>query len=73
MRVAVDSVIAVNFVDVIFVLSKLRYSLIAAAASEPEANERGSSPISRRLHYKGLQSLFLNKRKEFVVMRKWEI
>ena len=24
---------------------------IAAAASEPEANERGSSLISRRLHY----------------------
>ena len=27
--------------------------LIAAAASEPEANERGSSLISRRLHYRG--------------------
>ena len=41
------------------------YSLfIAAAASEPEANERGSSLISRRLHYRGLQSLFLTKRKE---------
>ena len=39
-------------------------SLIAAAASEPEANERGSSLISRRLHYRGLQSLFLTKRKE---------
>ena len=38
--------------------------LIAAAASEPEANERGSSLISRRLHYRGLQSLFLTKRKE---------
>ena len=37
---------------------------IAAAASEPEANERGSSVISRRLHYRGLQSLFLTKRKE---------
>ena len=36
----------------------------AAAASEPEANERGSSLISRRLHYRGLQSLFLTKRKE---------
>ena len=36
---------------------------IAAAASEPEANERGSSLISRRFHYKGLQSLFLTKRK----------
>ena len=31
---------------------------------EPEANERGSSLISRRLHYRGLQSLFLTKRKE---------
>ena len=39
--------------------------VIAAAASEPEANERGSSLISRRLHYRGLQSLFLTKRKEF--------
>ena len=39
-------------------------SLIAAAASEPEANERGSSLISRRLHYRGLQSLFFTKRKE---------
>ena len=40
------------------------HSMIAAAASEPEANERGSSLISRRLHYRGLQSLFLTKRKE---------
>ena len=38
--------------------------IVAAAASEPEANERGSSLISRRLHYRGLQSLFLTKRKE---------
>ena len=38
---------------------------IAAAASEPEVNERGSSLISRRLHYRGLQSLFLTKPKEF--------
>ena len=37
--------------------------VVAAAASEPEANERGSSLISRRLHYRGLQSLFLTKRK----------
>ena len=38
--------------------------LVAVAASEPEVNERGSSLISRRLHYRGLQSLFLTKRKE---------
>ena len=38
--------------------------IIAAAASEPEANERGSPLISRRLHYRGLQSLFLTKRKK---------
>ena len=38
--------------------------IFAAAASEPEANERGSSLISRRLHYRDLQSLFLTKRKE---------
>ena len=36
--------------------------LVAGAASEPEANERGMSLISR-LHYRGLQSLFLTKRK----------
>ena len=46
---------SVNEVHLIFV--------IAAAASEPKANERGSSLISRRLHYRGLQSLFLTKRK----------
>ena len=39
-------------------------AIFAAAASEPEANERASSLISRRLHYRGLQSLFLTKRKE---------
>ena len=39
-------------------------AIIAAKASEPEANERGSSLISRRLHYRGLQSLFLSKCKE---------
>ena len=39
-------------------------ALIAAAASKPEANERGSSLISRRLHYRGLQSPLLTKRKE---------
>ena len=37
--------------------------LIAAAASAPEANERGSSLISRRLHYRGMQSLFVIKHK----------
>ena len=36
---------------------------IAAAASEPEANKRGSSLISRNLHYRGLQSLCLTERK----------
>ena len=44
--------------------SFFRNAVIAAAASEPEANERGSSLINRRLHYRGLQSLFLTKRKE---------
>ena len=37
--------------------------LIAAAAIEPVANERGSSLISRRFQFWGLQSLFLTKRK----------
>ena len=32
--------------------------------SEPEASERGSSLIGKKLHYKGIQSLFLSKRKE---------
>ena len=45
--------------------------LVAAAASEPEANERGSSLICRRLHYRGLQSLFLSKRKELWLCE-WE-
>ena len=44
--------------------AKWRLLFIAVAASEPEANERGTSLISRRLHYRGLQSLFLTKRKE---------
>ena len=44
-------------------LSTLLKFFIAAAASEPEENERGSSLISRRLHYRGLQSLFLTKHK----------
>ena len=45
-------------------LGAYEIEVIAAAASEPEANERGSSLISRRLHYRGLQSRFLTKRKE---------
>ena len=45
-------------------MTTLRGIVVAAAASEPEANERGSSLISRRLLYRGLQSLFLTKRKE---------
>ena len=32
--------------------------------SEPEASERGSSLIGKKLHYRGIQSLFLTKRKE---------
>ena len=47
-----------------FKLDAFNPDLIAAAASEPEANERGSSLISRRLPYRGFQSLFLTKRKE---------
>ena len=38
--------------------------IIAAAASEPEVNERGSSLIGKKLHYRGIQSLFLARRKE---------
>ena len=38
--------------------------IFAAAGSEPEANERGSSLIGKKLHYRGIQSLFLAKRKE---------
>ena len=32
--------------------------------SEPEANERGSSLIGKKSHYRGIESLFLAKRKE---------
>ena len=31
--------------------------------SEPEANERGSSLIGKKLHYRGIQSPFLARRK----------
>ena len=31
--------------------------------SEPEANERGSSLIGKKLHYRGVQSPFLARRK----------
>ena len=42
-------------------------ALIAAAASEPETNERGSSLIDRRLLYWSLQSLFLTEREEVLL------
>ena len=62
------------------------FLIIAAAASEPEANERGSSLIGKRttlLCFWGLQSLFFTKCKELwsvarskaqgiVVMREWK-
>ena len=48
---------------VVIIIPVQPYTVIAAAASEPEAIERGSSLISRILHYNGLQSLFLTKRK----------
>ena len=35
--------------------------IIAAAVSEPEANERGSSLIGKNLHYRGIQSLFSHR------------
>ena len=39
--------------------------IVAAAVSEPEASERGSSLIEqKKLHYRDIQSLFLTKRKE---------
>ena len=62
-----DSVLQYWWVSMIFNVYNIYATwnlFIAAAASEPEANERGSSLISRRLHYRGLQSLFLTKRKE---------
>ena len=33
-------------------------NIIAAAVSEPGANERGSSLIGKKLHYRRIQSLF---------------
>ena len=44
--------------------ASLRRVIVAAAASEPEANERGSYLIDRTLIYRGLKSLFLTKREE---------
>ena len=38
--------------------------MIASSVSEPEARERGSSLIGKKLHYRRIQSLFLTKRKE---------
>ena len=32
---------------------------IAAAVSKPEASERGSSLIGKKLHHRGIESLFL--------------
>ena len=40
------------------------YLFTAAAVSEPEASERGSSLIGKKLHHRGIQSLFLTKCKE---------
>ena len=44
-------------------------SFIAAAVSEPEASERGSSLIGIKLHYWGIQSLFSYQTQGIVVMR----
>ena len=38
--------------------------VVAAAVSEPEANERGSSLIGKKSRYMGIESLFLTRRKE---------
>ena len=38
--------------------------IVATAVSEPEANERGSSLIGKKSHCRGIQSLFLAKRRE---------
>ena len=62
LKIIVSSVLTRPFGNLMVALHKA--TIIAASASEPEANERGSSLISRRLHYRGLQSLFLIKRKE---------
>ena len=45
-------------------MKHFKFNLIfAAAVSEPEASERDSSLIGKKLHYRGIQSLFLTKRK----------
>ena len=36
-------------------------NIIAAAVSEPGANERGSSLIGKKLHYGGIQSFFSHR------------
>ena len=48
----------------IFVTLVWKYGITTAAVSEPEASERGNSLIGKKLHYRGIQSLFLTKRKE---------
>ena len=45
--------------------------IFAAAVIEPEAIERGSSLISRRLHYRVCNHVFSLKQ-GIVVMREWE-
>ena len=37
--------------------------------SEPKASERGSSLIGKKLHYRGIQSLFLTKPQGILVIR----
>ena len=53
-------IIIIIIITMIMIMMMMMMIIITAvAASESEVNERGSSLISRRLHYRGLQSLFL--------------
>jgi len=49
--------------DFIPIFSACNGTLTAAAVSEPEANERGSSLIGERSHYRGREHVFAKRKK----------
>ena len=48
----------------ILIPQKSHTVVVAAAVSEPEASERGSSLIGKKSHHRGIESLFVAKRNE---------
>ena len=53
-------------------LCEKRLVFVAAAVSEPEANERGSSLIGRT-HFSSKRKRFWSKAQGILVMREWRI